>query len=116
MERMGILEMNELHKAELIRQLENDSKPSFAFTTLLENDFSCIPEGFTGIYMRDDECQIVPNELLPKIKEMSLGGFDDAPEDHELHLFVGKRTVTGFFMSNQIVEMVHRWLDKEIER
>jgi hypothetical protein len=112
MERMGILEMDELQKLEVLRNAAKGGQPDFAFITILENDFDMIPEGFTGVYMRDWPCQIVPDQLLDKIKQFSVGGFDHAPEDHELHLFLSRDSAVGKWLKSKIFELTEKWLNE----
>jgi hypothetical protein len=116
MERMGILEMAELARHSPIKGLRAPKDPEklHVFTMLLANNFQIIEEGFTGVYMRDEECQIVPNELLPRIMEICLGGFDHAPEDHELHLFASPLTPAGSWMRHCIMQLMTDWMDRNI--
>jgi len=110
MENLGILEMAEMESQIKGLELPKASDKQHAVLTILGNDFQIIPEGFTAVYLRDEECQIVPNDLLPKIKQMSTDGFDDVPEDHELHLFTNWRTAKGFWLNARIIELVIDWM------
>lgn len=117
MERFGILEMaqmTEVEKNTVVKRAAKSGQPHFAFITLMENDFQMIPEGFTGVYMRDEECQIVPNGLIQDIKQVSIGGFDHVPEDHELHLFINRWSEEGTQLNFKIIEMVTKWMDENL--
>jgi hypothetical protein len=129
MEKIGIFEMEELknytlsehERVEMSEMMKAATKYHYArgekhiaFLTLLENDFEIIPEGFTAVYMRDEECQVVPNALIEKVKLMSLGGFDHAPEDHELHLFIDRWTMAGQWLNTSIIELVCHWMDENL--
>ncbi|TKT89501.1 hypothetical protein [Dyadobacter frigoris] len=119
MERLGILELTEItatdRQAEAIAMVEAANLTNQEmFLTVMRNDFEKILEGFTGVYLRDYQYQIVPNELIPAIKEISLHGFSDVPEDHELFLFVDWFTAEGRAVGREILEMVTNWLEEHL--
>lgn len=107
-----------LHQLEQIRKAQRVSKEKemrFAFLTILANNFMIIPEGFTGVFMRNTECQIIPDALIPSIKALTVNGFEHIPEDHELHLFIERASTTGRAVNSRILEVVKKWMDDNIK-
>lgn len=109
MERMGILEMDAVQEQEVLQVSKKVDKKRFAFDTMVDNNFYAIPEGFTGVYFRDEPYQIVPDDLLDKIKALSTGGFEAIPEDHELHLLADMYTEKGKDLAEMVLGLMYRW-------
>lgn len=119
MERLGILELTEISAADRQAEAIEIIKASKLtnqdiFLTVMTNNFDLIPEGFTGVYFRDYQYQIVPNELLPAIKELSVKGFHDIPEDHEFFLLVDWFRPEGRETGKAILNLVMDWLETHL--
>lgn len=120
MERIGIIEIAEIerNRRSSIQGFLEPQEPTnqFLFRTVLENNFQIVPEGFTAVYLGDEELQVVPNEIIPRIKRMvQIKGFSHVPEDHELYLFANRWDANGQYLNAVIIEMVCHWLDLKLD-
>lgn len=118
MERIGILEMAEIEVATtgqtVTMSLPADVSKHDAFYTMMRNDFSLIPEGFTGVYFRNEPYQVVPNAVLPEIMKLSTKGFAHVPEDFELFLFISWSTPEGKDIGGQVIELMAEWMEENL--
>lgn len=64
---LGIVELNEIAALEKRKTILN---------VIARNDKDNVPAGFTAVYLRDEFVQVVPDEILPQIKELLIYGFE----------------------------------------
>lgn len=109
MERFGIVEMEFV--ADLHRMQEANNHKYDAFHVILDNNFHKVPEGWTVVFLRNTPVQVVPDNLVPDIQEMSVSGFIHEPENQSLVCLYDANSEAGETMFRAVMELVVGWMD-----
>lgn len=93
---------------------ETDNSKYKAFRTILDNDFTNIPENYTAVFLRSTPVQIVPDDCIGEIKLMSLRGFLHENNESRFVCFSYITSPEGSALYREIMECVIRWMDKNL--
>ena len=95
---LGIVELTDIAAREKRKTILN---------VIARNDRDNVPAGFTAVYLRDEFVQVVPDEILPQIKELLIYGFEWDKSNRAIY----GNTTSLFDHSKLGPEIIWEWLE-----
>lgn len=113
MERIGIMEMQEMNKMNMARTFSEWKHD--AVLILLNNDFTKpAPMGYVAVYLRSTPVKIVPVELVEEIKKLSYHGFMYDHMERKLICLLDADCMEGLTLCSDISKLLFSWIEKNI--
>lgn len=94
---LGFVEFTEIAKRDKRKTILN---------VIARNDKDNVPPGFVAVYLRDHFWQVLPDELIPQVKEIFYAGFEWDVEQRWIkgHADFEKWLSTGYELDNLWLE------------
>jgi hypothetical protein len=86
--------------------IEVREKRKTILNVIARNNPDNVPAGYTAVYLRENFVQVMPDELIPSIKEAFFNGFE---WDMEKRWIKGYTTEENYYQLER--DVIYMWLD-----